>query len=413
MKQQNMTKQQSKEFMPAEELIQRYGIQTVHDLEEAIKNVFANALQTLMEKEMDLHLGYPKHSQEPKCTNNRRNGSSNKTVQTTHGPVHLKIPRDREGQFVPALLPKHKRDVSSLEDRILSMYACGMSTRDIAQQLQSIYGVTMSAEKISLLTNVLLPTIMEWRNRPLEIWYPIVFIDCMFFKVKDNHKVQKRALYLVIGITPNGMKEVLGMWLEPSEHAKGWLDILNELRNRGVERVCFFCADGLKGLDQAIHAVFPSSYFQRCIVHQVRYTLRFVSYKDRKTMAREMKSIYQADTLEMAERNLELFSHNWQDKYPYSVKSWFDNWDHLSTFFQYGKELRRLIYTNNPIESVNRQIRKLTKTKGHFPTEESVIKLAYLGIEKASKKWTARMQHWDAILDQLLLEFEDVKNFIS
>ncbi len=393
-------------------LISAYNITSVQDIEGAIKDLFGKTMQTLLEKEMEVHLGYAKHAMEEKNTTNSRNGFSSKTVQTTHGPMTLSIPRDRQSQFEPQVVKKHERDVASLEERIISMYACGLSTRDISEQVKAIYGAEISAEKVSQLTDTLLPLIMEWRNRPLESWYPIIFIDGMFFKVNENHKVQKRALYLIIGINPEGMKEVLGMWMETNEHAKGWLDILNDIHNRGVKRICFVCADGLPGLDKAVHAVFPQSKFQRCIVHQLRQSLRFVSYKERKAMARDLKNIYQADTLEMAEHHLGLFAEKWKSKYPHSVRSWIENWDHLSIFFEYPKELRRLIYTTNPIESVNRQIRKLTKTKGHFPTEQAVFKIVYLGLQQAAKKWTVRMNHWDMILDQLLIKFEDLRELM-
>lgn len=393
-------------------LIQAYDIKTVGDIQSAMKDLFGKAMQDMLEAELDSSLGYNKHDYQNKETENSRNGFSPKTVTTKHGPVKLNIPRDRMGRFQPTIVKKHQRDVSSVEEKVISLYACGLSTRDIAQQLQELYGMEISAERISQMTDSLLSSITEWRNRGLDRFYPVIFIDGMFFKLNENRSVQKRALYLMIGVNQDGMKEVLGMWLDTNENAKGWLDILNDIHNRGVERICFVCADGLPGLDKAVSAVFPQTKLQRCIVHQLRYTLKFVGYKDRKPMAKDMKAIYQAATKEIAEENLVVLKDRWKDRYPYSVRSWFDNWDILSTFFDYPKELRTLIYTTNPIESVNRQIRKITKTKGHFPSENALFKIVYLGLQNASKRWTQRMHCWDQIIAQLFIYFDDLQNYV-
>jgi transposase-like protein len=393
-------------------LIEAYGIKSVEDIQNAMKDLFGQTMQNLLEAELDVSLGYSKHDYSNKETENSRNGYSPKTVTTKHGPVKLNIPRDRMGKFQPTIVKKHQRDVSSIEDKVISLYACGLSTRDIAQQLQDLYGMEISAERISQITDSLLASITEWRNRGLDRFYPVIFIDGMFFKLNDNRSVQKRALYLMIGINAEGMKEVLGMWIDTGENAKGWLDILNDIHNRGVERICFVCADGLPGLEKAVSAVFPQTKLQRCIVHQLRYTLQFVSHKDRKLMARDMKAIYQAATKEIAEENLAILKENWGARYPNSVRSWFDNWDILSTFFAYPKELRTVIYTTNPIESVNRQIRKITKTKGHFPNENALYKIVYLGLMNASKRWTQRMLHWDQIIAQLIICFDDLQNYV-
>lgn len=394
-----------------QKLIETYQIKTVGDIQEAIKDLFGKTMQNLLEAELETSLGYAKHDYANKDTDNSRNGYSPKTVQTEHGPVQLQIPRDRLGRFEPALIKKHQRDCSSIEENVISMYATGISTRDISEQIKNLYGAEISAEKISQITDSVLPSVMEWRNRALDRFYPVVFLDGLVFKLNENRSIQKRSLYLMIAINAEGMKEVLGMWLEPSENAKGWLDILNDIHNRGVERICFICADGLPGLDKAIQAVFPKTKLQRCIVHQIRNTLRFVSYKDRKAMARDMRAIYQAPTIEIAEANLAAFQEKWGNKYPNSVRSWFENWEHLSTFFAYPKEMRTLLYTTNPIESLNRQIRKITKTKGHFPNENALFKIVYLGLEHASKRWAVRLLHWDQILAQLVIYFEDLKEY--
>jgi putative transposase len=395
-----------------QQLIERYNIKTVDDIQAALKDMFGKTMQKMLEAELDADLGYRKHENQKKETENLRNGYTPKTVRTNHGPVRLNIPRDRLGRFQPLLVKKHDRDVSSLEDRVISMYANGMSTRDIADQIKDLYGAEISPEKVSQITDSVMTSVTEWRNRGLDSFYPIIFIDGMFFKVNENRSVQKRALYLMIGINGEGIKEVLGMWLDSSENAKGWLDILNDIHNRGVERICFVCADGLPGLDKAVSAVFPQTKLQRCIVHQLRYTLRFVGYKDRKPMAKDMKAIYQAATKEIAEENLMVLKENWGAKYPNSVRSWFDNWDNLSTFFAYPKELRTLIYTTNPIESVNRQIRKITKTKGHFPSDSALFKIVFLGLQKATTRWTMRLLHWDQIIAQLVIYFEDLQRFV-
>jgi len=395
-----------------QKFVEAYGIKTTEDIHEAIKDLFGKTLENILDKELEINLGYAKHDYSNKETDNSRNGYSQKTVNTNHGPMRIQIPRDRRGEFDPVIIKKNQRDISTIEEQIIAMYACGMSTRDISEHLKSIYGTEMSPEKISQITDSLLPIIAEWRNRALDRFYPVVFIDGMYFKLNDNHSVKKRALYLIIGINAEGQKEVLGMWIDTSESAKGWLDILNDIKNRGVQRICFVCADGLTGLDKAVYAVYPESKLQRCIVHQVRNTLRFVSYKDRKKMANDMKAIYRSDTKEIAEQNLKTFEETWSYKYPNSVRSWIDNWEDLTTFFVYPKELRTLIYTTNPIESVNRQIRKITKTKGHFPTENSIFKLVYLGLQNASRSWTMRMLHWDQIMGQLVIYFEDLKAFV-
>lgn len=395
-----------------QKLIETYNIKTVGDIQEALKDLFGKTMQNMLEAELDADLGYRKHENSKKETENLRNGYTPKMVRTNHGPVRLNIPRDRMGRFQPLLVKKHDRDVSSIEDRVISMYASGMSTRDIADQIKDLYGAEISPEKVSQITDSVMTLVSEWRNRGLDRFYPIIFIDGMFFKVNENRSVQKRALYLMIGINGEGIKEVLGMWLDSNENAKGWLDILNDIHNRGVERICFVCADGLPGLDKAVSAVFPQTKLQRCIVHQLRYTLRFVSYKDRKPMAKDMKAVYQAATKEIAEENLSVLKENWGAKYPNSVRSWFDNWDNLSTYFDYPKELRTLIYTTNPIESVNRQIRKITKTKGHFPSDSALFKIVFLGLQKATTRWTQRLLHWDQIVAQLLIYFEDLQRFV-
>ncbi len=395
-----------------QKLIETYNIKTVGDIQEALKDLFGKTMQNMLEAELDADLGYRKHENQKKETENLRNGYTPKTVRTNHGPVRLNIPRDRMGRFQPWLVKKHEWDVSSIEERVISMYASGMSTRDIADQIKDLYGAEISPEKVSQITDSIMTSVTEWRLRGLDRFYPIIFIDGMFFKLNENRSIQKRALYRMIGINAEGMKEVLGMWIDTGENAKGWLDILNDIPDRGVERICFVCADGLPGLDKAVNAVFPQTKLQRCIVHQLRYTLRFVSYKDRKPMAKDMKAIYQAATKEIAEENLASLKENWGAKYPHSVRSWFDNWENLSTFFDYPKELRTLIYTTNPIESVNRQIRKITKTKGHFPSDSALFKIVFLGLQKATTRWTQRLLHWDQIMAQLLIYFEDLQRFV-
>jgi len=394
-------------------LIEKNGFENVGDVQEAMKELFGDVIKEMLEGELEEELGYTKHDYKNKETDNSRNGHSKKTVRSDYGEIELEIPRDRKGEFEPVVVKKHQRDISGIEDQIISMYARGMTVRDIQSHIEDIYGSRLSAESVSRITDKILPLVSEWRNRPLESAYAIVYMDAVFFRVVESNQVRKKALYIALGVSLNGYKDILGMWISETEGASYWLSILNELKNRGVEDVAIFSIDALSGMEEAIEAVYPFSEVQKCIVHQIRNTMRYVTWRDRRPLARDLKTIYQAPTREAGWNALLALEEKWGDKYLLSIKSWKDNWETLSTFFQYPEELRRLVYTTNPIESVNRQLRKVTKNKGVFPTDNSLLKMAYLAIMNITKKWTVRTLDWSKILTQLVIKYERLAKYIS
>jgi len=387
------------------ELVKAYKIKEAKDVHIALKDMLKDVLQEMLEAELENELGYSKYDYKNKSTTNSRNGHSSKKVKSSVGKFELTVPRDREGEFEPVAVKKHQNDVSSIEDRILSMYARGMSTRDINSHLEEIYGLEVSADMVSRITDKILPLIREWQNRPLEAVYPIAYLDAMSFNVKRDGQVVKKNAYLIIGYNLEGFKDILGIWIGEAESAKFWLGILNELKNRGVKDILIATVDGLAGFEEAIGAAFPKTEVQRCIVHQVRYCTRFVSYKERKAFCRDMKEIYQAPSEEAGLEALQRFKAEWNSKYPYAVRSWENNWTVLSTFFKYPEEIRKLIYTTNPIESFNSAAKKLLKTKGSFPSDEALLKLLYLTAMNVTKKWTMRNRDWNSILSQLEIYF--------
>ena len=387
------------------ELVKAYNIKEGKDVHAALKDMFKDILQEMLEAELELELGYSKYDYKNKATDNSRNGHSPKKVKSSVGKFELTVPRDREGEFEPVAVKKHQNDVSSIEDRILSMYARGMSTRDINSHMEEIYGLEISADMVSRITDKILPIIREWQNRPLEAVYPIAYLDAMSFNVKRDGQVVKKNAYLILGYNLEGLKDILGIWIGEAESAKFWLGILNELKNRGVKDILIATVDGLSGFEEAIGAAFPKTEVQRCIVHQVRYCTRFVSYKERKEFCRDMKAIYHAPGEEAGLEALQRFKAEWNSKYPYAVRSWENNWAALSTFFKYPEEIRKLIYTTNPIESFNSTAKKLLKTKGSFPSDEALLKLLYLAVMNITKKWTMRNRDWNLILSQLEIYF--------
>ena len=374
-----------------------------------MKDLPGGTIQELLEAEMDEHLGYTKNDYKNRDddSDNIRNGHSQKTLVSSHGEITIDVPRDREGKFEPQIVRKNQRDISNIEDKVLSMYAKGMSTRDISDYLNDIYGAEASAEMISHMTDRILPIAKEWQNRPLARKYAIVFMDAVHFNVRQDGHVVKKAVYVAIGVKLDGTKEVLGLWVGGNESAKYWLGVLTEIKNRGVEDVLIVSVDGLTGFGDAISAVFPKTEIQRCIVRQIRYTTKFVYYKDLKPFMKDLKSIYQAATLSEAEEALDALEENWGEKYPSSVSSWRNNWPQLSTYYKYPKDLRKLIYTTNQIENFNRQLRKVTKNSTIFPTDESLFKMLYLATMDATKKWTGRATSWTSIASQLFIYFED------
>lgn len=388
-------------------LIQHYQPKDAGDVQEMLKDLLGETLQGMLEAEMDQKLGYSKYDYRNKQTDDSRNGYSKKTVRSTMGDIELDVPRDRKGEFEPQIVKKNQRDVSNIEDQVLSMYAKGMTTRDISEHLSDVYGVDASAEMISHMTDRILPIAKEWQNRPLERVYAVVFMDAVHFNVREDNKTVKKAVYVAIGIKFNGQREVLGMWIGGNESAKYWLGVLNEIRNRGVEDIMIVSVDGLTGFGDAIHAVFPQAEIQRCIVHQIRYSTKFISYKDIKSFMKDLKLVYKADTEELALEAMDQLEESWGLKYPSSIASWRNNWPQLSTYFKYPSEIRKLIYTTNSIENFNRQLRKVTKSKTIFPTDDALFKMIYLAMRDATKKWTGKTWDWGQTLDQLCIYFGD------
>ena len=388
-------------------LLEHYQPSDASDVQEMLKDLLGDTLQGMLEGEMDQKLGYSKYDYQNKDTDDSRNGYSKKKVISSVGEIELDIPRDRKGEFEPQIVKKNQTDISNIEDQVLSMYAKGMTTRDISTHLKSVYGVDASAEMISHMTDRILPIAKEWQNRPLEKKYAIVFMDAVHFHVRQDSQTIKKAVYVAIGIRLNGRKEVLGMWVGGNESAKYWLGVLNEIKNRGVEDIMIVSVDGLTGFGDAIGAVFPKAEIQRCIVHQVRYSTKFVNYKDLKPFVKDLKEIYQASTEDLALENLDQFEEKWGKKYPSSVASWRNNWSQLSTFFKYPVEIRKIIYTTNSIENFNRQLRKVTKAKTIFPTDDSLFKVLYLAMCDITEKWTGAGWNWGQTLDQLCIHFGD------
>ena len=387
-------------------LLEHYQPTDTNDVQEMLKDLLGDTLQGMLEAEMDQKLGYSKYDYQNKATDDSRNGYSKKTVTSSLGEIDLDIPRDRKGEFEPQIVRKNQTDISNIEDQVLSMYAKGMTTRDISAHLKSVYGVDASAEMISHMTDRILPIAKEWQNRPLERKYAVVFMDAVHFHVRQDNQTVKKAVYVAIGIRLNGRKEVLGMWIGGNESAKYWLGVLNEIKNRGVEDIMIVSVDGLTGFSDAINAVFPQAEIQRCIVHQVRYTTKFVNYKDLKPFVKDLKEVYQAATEELALENLDALEEKWGKKYPSSVASWRNNWPQLSTYFKYPPEIRKIIYTTNAIENFNRQLRKVTKSKTIFPTDDALFKILYLAMCDITEKWTGAGWNWGQTLDQLCIYFE-------
>ncbi len=381
-------------------------LETANDLHEYLKEMFKDALQEMLEAELEVELGYAKGDKKNKNTSNRRNGTTKKTVNTKFGAMELDIPRDRNGEFEPVVVPKHTRDISGIEEQIISLYARGMSTRDIHEQVKDLYGIEVSADMVSKITDKIIPQMNEWKNRPLESIYPFIFLDAIHYKVREDGQIKNKAAYVVLGVNLDGYKDILGIWIGENESSKFWLGVLNDLKNRGVEDVLIFSVDGLTGLKEAIQTAYPNSEIQRCIVHQLRNSFKYVNYKDLREFANDFKEVYKAVNEEMGYQKLLELEEKWGKKYPYAIKSWDMNWDVLSPFFKYPGEIRSIMYTTNIIEGIHRQFRKVTKTKSVFPTDLSLEKMLYLASQNVTKKWTQRYRNWDSILNQLLIFFE-------
>ena len=386
-------------------LIKEYNLKDPKDIQEMLKKLFGDTLQEMLEAELDHELGYTKYDYKNKQTDNSRNGYSSKTVKSNYGKVDLNIPRDREGEFEPAVVKKNQSDISSIEDQVLSMYAKGMSTRDMEKHLESLYGMDVSPELISRITDRIIPMINEWQSRPLSAIYAIVFMDAIHYKVRQDGRVITKAAYTAIGVDLDGIKDVLGIWIGENESSKYWLSVINEIKNRGTKDILIASMDGLNGFPEAIKAVFPDTEIQRCILHQIRNSTKFISYKDIKTFVLDLKKIYKAATEEAAISALEDLEEKWAKKYPLSVKSWKNNWSELSAYFKYPEELRRIIYTTNSVENFHRSLRKVTKAKSAFVNDMALMKILYLATINTTKKWTERMREWPIIYSQLDIYF--------
>ena len=385
-------------------LIEEYQPETVQDLQEALKALLGDTMEQMLKAELDEHLDY-EYGEKP-LSLNTRNGSSKKTVKSSYGNIDLNIPRDREGSFEPQALKKYQKDISNIENQIISMYAKGMTTRDISTHIKEIYGFGISESMVSKITNKILPTIEEWQNRPLEKVYPFVFLDAIHYHVRENNIVVKKAVYIALGYNREGYKEILGMWVGENESSKYWLLVLNQLKERGLEDILIVSTDNLSGFSQAIESVYPKTEIQKCIIHQIRNSTKFVSYRDIKELMKDLKTVYKASTEELALSNLDIFEEKWGKKYPMCVNSWRNNWAELATYFKYPDGIRKLIYTTNSIENFNRQLRKVTKNKTIFPSDYALQKSLYLAMVDASSKWTSRIRGWDQILSQLSIFFE-------
>ncbi len=388
--------------------LKELNVSSVEDVQNLFKELIGNVLENGLDAEMDEELGYSRYDYHNKSTDNSRNGHSSKNLKTSFGEMELEIPRDRKGEFDPQILKKHQTSISGdIEEKILSMYAKGMTTSDIETHIREIYGISVSDSTISRVTDKILPVVREWQSRPLERIYPIVFMDAIHFHVRSEGQIVKKAVYIAIGINLDGIKDVLGMWVGENESAKFWLSILNGLKNRGVEDIFIACVDGLSGFPNAIGAAYPKTEIQQCIIHQIRNSTKYVSYKDIKTLMADLKSIYAAVSEQTALNELDSFEEKWGSKYPKIAGSWRENWANLSTYFKYPKEMRSLIYTTNAIEGFNRQLRKVTKSKSVFPTDDSLLKMLYLAMMDITKKWTGRRREWGVIHSQLEVYFAD------
>lgn len=383
------------------------GCTTPAELTTKLKNLFSGALEKMLEAEMDEHLGYEKNSISGNNSGNSRNGYGKKTIKSEWGESEISVPRDRNGTFEPQTIEKRQTRTDDIETRVLAMYSKGMSTRDIEDHLRDIYGVEASASLISRITDKLMPAVVEWQSRPLESIYPIVFLDGIVFKVRKDSRVINKCLYSVLGINLEGRKEILGMWLSENESASFWATVCNELKNRGVEDIFIACRDNLSGFSNAIETVFPKTEQQLCVIHQIRNSTKYVPYKDIKPVMADLKKVYGAPTLEDAEYRLEEFRENWDRKYPQIIKSWDANWAELSTYFKYPQEVRTLIYTTNAVEGFHRMLRKFTKTKTIYPTDDAVRKSVYMSVQEISKKWSMPIRNWGIIIGQLLIFFDD------
>jgi len=376
--------------------------------EGAIKKLLSKSLEQMLESELTEQLGYERYSPAGKNNGNSRNGKTHKTLKNDNGEIEITVPRDRNGEFDPIIVKKYERTIGPIENKIISMYAKGMTTRDIQSHIQELYGLDVSATLISNITDKIVNLAVEWQNRPLEGIYPIVFFDAIHYKVKDeSKKVISKAAYTCLGVDLSGRKDLLGLWVGEAEGANFWLSVLTELKNRGVQEILIACIDGLKGFPDAIATIFPKTEIQLCVIHQIRNTLKYIASKDQKEFMKQLKTVYSAPTEEAALENLKELEEKWSKKYSLALKSWRANWNNLSTFFKYPEEIRTVIYTTNAVEAVHRQFRKVTKAKSLFPNDDALKKMLYLAYRDLSKKWTMPIRNWSIVISNFSIIFEE------
>lgn len=382
-------------------------LKTPEDLNELTRALLKASVETALEAEMEDHLGYEKHSKAKSESGNSRNGYSQKNLKSEYGELEIKTPRDRQGEFEPKIVKKGERRTGALDSQILSLYAKGMSTRDISATFEEMYGTEVSHTLIANVTEAVMEEVEEWQNRPLDEIYPIVYLDCLVVKVRQDKRVINKSVYLAVGLNREGHKELLGMWIAETEGSKFWMNVLTELKNRGLKDIFIACIDGLKGFPEAIMAVYPQTKIQLCIVHMVRNSLKYVSWKNKKAIASRLKDIYSSPTESQAQKELDSFEKEWGEQYPSIVKSWREHWPNLITFFGYPEDIKKVIYTTNAIESINSSIRKVIKNRKIFPNDNSVFKVIYLAIKDVSKRWTMPVRNWSEALNRFEIEFGD------
>ena len=387
-----------------QQLLQEYDIETAEDIQDALKDLLGGTIKEMMEAERDDHLGYQKS--ERSDSDDYRNGYKSKRVNSSYGSMDIDVPQDRKSTFEPQVVKKRQKDISDIDQKIISMYAKGMTTRQISETIEDIYGFETSEGFISDVTDKILPQIEDWQNRPLDEVYPILYIDAIHYSVRDNGVIRKLAAYVILGINTEGKKEVLSITVGDNESSKYWLSVLNELKNRGVKDILIICADGLSGIKEAIAAAFPKTEYQRCIVHQVRNTLKYVPDKDRKAFAADLKTIYHASDEEKARLALDRVTEKWTTKYPNSMKRWYDNWDAITPIFKFSPDVRKVIYTTNAIESLNSTYRKLNRQRSVFPSDTALLKALYLATFEATKRWTMSIRNWGQVYGELSIMYD-------
>lgn len=385
-------------------LIEEYDIETADDIQEALKDLLGGTIKSMMESEMDEHLGYENYGRSD--NDNYRNGTKRKTVRSNYGEFQIDVPQDRQSSFEPKVVKKRQKDISGIDQQIISMYARGLTTRQISEQIKEIYGFECSEGFISDVTDKILQEIDDWQNRPLDDIYPVLFIDAVHFSVRDDNRIRKLAAYVILAITLDGKKDVISLQIGENESSKYWLGVLNDLKNRGVKDVMVICADGLTGIKEAINAAYPDAEYQRCIVHQVRNTLKYVSYKDMKNFASDLKTIYLAPNEQQGYDNLQRVKERWDEKYPNAMKSWEQNWDILTPIFKFSADVRKVIYTTNAIESLNSTYKKLNRQRTVFPNDKALLKSLYLSTLQATKKWTQPLRGWGKVYGEFAVMYE-------